>query len=453
MRLEAETVVKNLFGASLYDQGRGFYVCLELLALVWGTQEAGLGILPDDVSKALTIVRRSHDFARRIATNRADVEAELATALDGEGTFETLQQLLNSLIVPIPGRRVVPSWGGRHLYPYVGELIHYDAVSRRATKASLRPVGPRPGSIVSIERYSFRGGGGLAHKILRTDPNFARLSETRSGLVEIVASSNRALARIAKALTAADATPPDTDFLDEREHEAVVKAGTGWPEVLRRGVKNIVTRKHLPRARRVEALMHFVPYCIARHQLDLARIELGMNVDIAIPVDCRSKASPIREAARLSAEEAVGTLGNALLERARAMDVDGLVRPTTAQARKWRDSPKGFFGGTLGTVGALNAMAGKRHFCLRTDLLESLVLALLGPGEERSFSSFCQEVLYDDLRLVVDDRSAGRVNALTRINLAEFEENSRALGLALKDLGFLHSYSDATQIVSAEVTQ
>lgn len=440
MTSNGDAVVKRTFGASLYDQGRGFYVTLELLALIWGTSAAGRGVLPDSV-EPLVFHRRSHDFAQRLATSMDELSREELGYLEGAVTAETLHDLFSSLTVPIPGRRSVPKWGGRHLYPYVGELVHYDAVHRE--KRGKLPPGPQ------IERYFYRGGGGLAHKLLRTDPDRRRLDATRGGLGELVAQSDGPLGRLAKALTEHDSATAETGFIDELEHEAFEVEGSPWPELLRLGVRNIVARSALPQARRVESLMHFVPYCVARHQHACALRALDAGVAPAIPVDCRSAASPIREAARASADEAKGVVYRALERVAQSMGATDLLR---LRSQKWRESSRGFFAGTLGSVGALNAMGGKRHFCLRTDLLESFVLVLLEPGAECSFEDFCSLHLHARLGVVVDSHSAGRERTLSRINRAEFQENAEELARSLRDLGLLHEFSDATRIVRAEVT-
>ena len=57
---------RQAFGGVLVSQGQGFYVTLELLALVWGTSKSMDEVLPS-VSEhpVVEIRRRSHDFARR----------------------------------------------------------------------------------------------------------------------------------------------------------------------------------------------------------------------------------------------------------------------------------------------------------------------------------------------------------------------------------------------------
>ena len=63
----ADKIVKDTFGALLRNQGKGFYVTLELLALIKGAKEAGGEILPAvEKVEGVKVLRRSHDFARRL---------------------------------------------------------------------------------------------------------------------------------------------------------------------------------------------------------------------------------------------------------------------------------------------------------------------------------------------------------------------------------------------------
>ena len=223
---------REAFGAVLAPQGRGYYVTLELLALVWGTLHYDDTVLPSvEDTPVITVERRGHDFARRwmggIDDDISAVEKDLVIGDEGENI---LRALLASLRVPIPNRRSLPAWGGQHLYPYVGELVHYDAVPRRNRE-----------NPVSIERYTYRGGGGLAHMILRADPDIERLAANRSGLRALVTDSGGPLGKLANACAAHDLARPES-FKDEREGQAKVLESR-WIEVLRNGVANVTARE------------------------------------------------------------------------------------------------------------------------------------------------------------------------------------------------------------------
>jgi hypothetical protein len=437
-------VVRQAFGAPLSQQGRGFYVTLELLAICWGTQHGSLAeVLPQLSEQApIRYALRSHDFARRwmAAENLADEERAHVRGDDAEVTLRTL---LVSLRVPIPHRHKLPPWGYQHLYPYVGELIHYDALQKYGRTL--------------MERNTYRGGGGLAHKILRTDPDAGRLNQNRAGLRELVTEDGGPLGRLLKAMGAHDLATRDDEFTDQTETEAIVHGGSRWVEQLREGVKNITIRHSTPRAKKVELLMHWVPYCIARHQIDRATEILGLR-SMSIPVSVDPDAAAMRQAGRRQLDAARSAVNRAVHQVAedRAKQNGGPAgEPFRAllDGGSWKDAPLQFLTGTLATVGALNAHTGRRHFTASLPLLEALVHATLKPDRSVTFEGFCEGVLYDELGLIVDPVSGSRVRLTDDIDHGELARNSEFLAYELKGLGLLEEFSDATRMVHAEVSR
>jgi hypothetical protein len=439
---------RSAFGAVLAPQGRGYYVTLELLALLWGTVHHDDTVLPTPTDqKAITVQRRGHDFARRwMSGNHDDVSADERGFVIGHGAEEILRALLESLRVPIPNRRSIPTWGGQHLYPYVGELIHYDAVPRRNRD-----------NPVSIERYTYRGAGGLAHMILRSDPDEGRLQRNRRGLRALVADSGGPLGKLADACAAHDRAEP-ASFTDEREADSLVLE-TKWVDVLRDGVANITSRTDLARSKQVEMLMHFVPFCLARHQLDRSCLLLE-EAPFVFPVAIVTRPSPIRQISRHELDRARGMIDRSLpvaisQYASKSHPEDPIqaneIRSASERSRTWRNNIVSFFAGTMATVGALNAHTGSRYVTIRLPLLEALVCSSLRPGEEMEFEDFCGAVLMQRLGLVADRRSASSVGLTDRIDAGEFIENESQLAQDLLGLGMMREYSDATRMVHGEV--
>ena len=122
----------------------------------------------------------------------------------------------------------------------------------------------------------------------------------------------------------------------------------------------------------------------------------------------------------------------------------------TERSTKWRDTSRNFFSATMGTIGGLNAMQGKRHFTLQPQLLEAIVLATLD-RKEIAFEEFCRSVLFRDLDLIVDRVSASECERLSNMNLSDFDDNADHLASALEALGLLQQYSDMTKMVTVEV--
>jgi hypothetical protein len=442
----AAEVSRAAFGALLAPQGRGFYIPLELLAIVWGTIQLGKEVLPSpEEQPEIVYLRRSHDFARRwMGGEPEDITAVDRTFVKGDEAPEILRALLISLRVPIPNRRTLPGWGGQHLYPYVGELIHYDAVPRRGKQ-----------NPVSIEQYTFRGGGGLVYRMLRSDPDKERLGEVRSGLSMLAQDSEGPLGQLAKACTSHDRAEP-SPFIDQREKRAEVR-DTVWVDVLRSGVRNITGRDDLSRAKQVELLMHFVPFCIARHQLDCSAELLGED-RVVLPASLVTRTSPIRKISRKEFDHARGLIDRSLDVALKRLgdDVDApekaALLEAAARTRTWRTGITSFFAGTLATSGGLNAHTGSRYVTIQLSLLEALVCAMLPPGREVEFESFCTSILANQLGLIVDHRSASAFGFTDRIDADEFVQNAAQLAQDLSGLGLLSEFSDATRMVRGEVS-
>ena len=443
-RAKAE-VVWDLFGVNIAQQGRGFYVPLELLAIVRGVVELDPDQLLDPGIKTVQYKRSSHDLARRIAVGAELGNSALVGAIDGDDALDTLHALTSSLLVEIPGRRSAPTWYNAHLYPFVGELIHYDAVYRRGK------AGPW------IERYTFRDGGGWAYNVLRNDPDNERRQSTAAGLRELVADSRTPLGRVAESLKAHDSAPNSNEvYSDESEGETVVfDALSPWPEHLRRGVNYIVTRMRVPKATRIESLMHWVPYCLARHQLHLSRHSLQLEREVVF-VDFGRDASALRRRSQNALDGFRKDIVNALIERAKlkaseaesSMDrekYERLARPSTSST----GSPRSFFSESLAAVGALNSTAGKRHFTFKPPMLEALVAATLEPGHEVEFYAFCRK-LFEEYGIVIDERTASEHDLTIDVDGSEFGRNAMTFRDRLLATGLITHYSDATSIVHGE---
>lgn len=437
-KIDGAKICRDAFGAVLTAQGRGYYVTLELLAIVWGTICYKGSAFSSQTSEPIGYTRRSHDFARRCMAGDPLRDNEKGF-IRGDETRGILQALLESLRVPIPGRRVMPGWLGQHLYPYLGELIHYDAAPR--------------GQSVSIERYTYRGGGGLAHRIIRTDPNNARLEANRRNFADLVKDGGGALGDLARACSAHDiGRDKQNPFPDEMEHEAKVYE-TVWVEHLRQGIFNIASR-NIVRAKKIELLMVWVPYCIARHQLNRAT-EILQLPPMFFPAALTVKNGPVRQLARSHLNQARKYVEEALRVTALNSSTDGETHSEAdvqrgANSRAWRAPFLSFFTQTLATVGALNAQVGTRYLTMQLPLIEALVCASLEPNQEIKFEDFCQRTL-SSYQIVAAAGGHSGAGLLARVNAADLAENQEQLAQDLEALGLLTSYSDATRMVHGEV--
>lgn len=435
-------IVQAAFGGALYQQGRGFYSALELLAIVRGSillenveRDAGAfqeRVLP--TSETVSYLRPSHDHARRLLV--ADDQVVPGVFADGE-TMIAVRALLRGIEAPVPGRRSTSDkWQQRHLYPYPAEAVHYDAVERRGR--------------VSVERYQYRGAGGFAHKVLRTDPDLERLASTREALRRLLSDRDTAVGTLLRALARHDevpaVSPGDNGFEDDVEARSLTmltesnSTPTRWMRLLREGVQRILTRSDITEFDRIDGLVHWVPWCVGMHQLAMARGLLGHDADEATTFDAGRTKSAMRTRARRDLGAATMAIKDCLLRGAMDAGSPDLTRGSNA----WWAGPRSFFTTTMFAVGALNANSGQRHFELRPQLMQVIVHALV--DQPLSVDSFCSRVLGEELRIVCDPSSASHLGG-TGIDGRALLTNRDHLVARLDEVGLLRSFSDSTQMV------
>ena len=435
-------VVKECFGGNLLPQGRGFYVTLELLAIAWGVDRVDKRklLLPDC---EIIFQRRSHDFVRRLVTESSEFVESLGSesGIAKKDVLLELGDLFRGLLVPIPFQASTNSWFGYHLFPYVGELIHYDAVNRK-DKLSKEVV-------PTLERYLYRGGGTLVYELLRTDPNKERLGEIREGIRMLTADSDSSLGRLAAVMSSNDFCEPSNSVPDETAKRHDETRDTKLLEVLRDGVHSILSNERVERARKVDYLSHWIPFCLALHQRELAFHICGetqTHIPIAITTD-----PALRAESRKIFERSRRQIRAALVETAKSLAAkkpeDFELLDLAEGGEKWTDDTQLFFSSTLAVIGGVNHNTGRRHFTLKPALVEAVVAGLVPEPEGVRFDTFCQDRLFEKLGLVVDDISANKVGLLRLVNGTTMEQNTAAFSNLLAESGLLLSLSDATRLV------
>jgi hypothetical protein len=375
-------------------------------------------------------LRPTHDFARRIMADgfKGDEEIEEAREILKEDAQIALRGLLQGLESPVPGRRSDQvDWRKVHFYPYPADFIHYDALHRY--------------KVISIERDSYRGGGGLAHRILREDADSGRLERIRSGFRKLLDDSEGPLSKLAQALLSHDKAKGTIGdpFLDQVESNKSTVLESPWVDEIRSGIDNVL-RSSVPNSKKIEALMYWTPFCLIRHQLYLARERLepgSAKIYGKIVVDCQPSNNKVRDRARLDFKHAGAAIVSACEHEAKDWQMDG-------ESDKWMMSARGFFTSTAYAVGLSNANSGVRHFTLKPALLEAIVLAKV--PSQMKFERFCSEVLCDGLGIIADADGAKKYS-IDDIDLSEFGENTERLSETLHELGLLERYSDQTRMV------
>ena len=229
------------------------------------------------------------------------------------------------------------------------------------------------------------------------------------------------------------ADPDDPDGPATRE--------TRWAELLRDGVARVLAREEkLSDFERIDALVRWVPWCLARHQLAMAHRAIGRDENAALVFDAGDGKSAVRARARSELNEALGSIRQGLRRRAEELGSPELL---VGSAKWWKDS-RAFYPTTLFAIGALNANTGSRHHALRPELLQAIVHALV--DEPIEFERFTREIMAGRLGVLCDDHAELDPDALG-LDRRDLRENGLALVARLEETGLARAYSDSTLMV------
>lgn len=418
--LKGPDVSRDLFGGVLEYDGAGHYPGLELLNMVIGV-EGDMKFPPGDT---VAITRTAHDFARRLVWDEEfERHPERRNVLVDEATEDAIRRLMECLQLAIPSSSKKPTWERAHFFPYSQSLIHWDARERH--------------NKIQIQRRYLRGGGAMAYRILRLDPDSKRLDRCRSGFDVLFSSHDSPLERLVAVLAghgAKDGKPKP----DEIERDSLVRNDT-LDDLYRDGVVRIVEHQELSTVSRIKALMNWTGFwlILAQHQ------RAAESIDKPAPylvVDCSGLHPQLRRASQRSLKDAQSLIVHAVDEKVKTAN--------GSLAKKGRNSMRGFFWATAASVKLLNSWKGRRHFTLGLDILETLVLAATRGKSELTFDEFVDDWLYGHCRLVVGRNAAEQSGMLASFDASIFEDNENHLASQMEAAGLLTQYSDATRMVS-----
>lgn len=411
-------VSRELFGGVLDFDAAGHYPGLELLNFVYCSE--GNNPLPSQ--EVVKITRRSHDFGRRLVWdgNFKDDSRRHDVLLNDTDAEETLRELLRCLQLSIPNGTKEPKWSRAHFFPYTPSLIHWDARERYGN--------------IRLERLYLRGGGALAFKILRFDPNAVRLQRIREGFDRLYSATSDSpleiLASFINAQSKVDEQPVSDDI--EKSTRANID---GFENVYRDGILNILEQGDTTSVAKTRAVMGWTALWLVLAQNRRARQSLGMQ-ESPIVCDCGAGSPQLRRVSQRCLQEVLGNIVNAVVK----------AEPKIASAQ--RNKIRSFFWATAAANGFLNAWRGRKHFTLSVDALEMIVLATIPTGSEMPFEQFVTEVLYDQLGIAVGRGAAETSGLINSIDASIFEENEGQLALQMIAAGLVTQYSDATRMVS-----
>lgn len=416
--MKGPEVSRKLFGGVLDFDAAGHYPGLELLNFVYCSE----GDEPLPAGGLVKIKRRAHDFGRRLVWDGSfkDDPRRHSVLLDDTTAEATLRELLRCLQLEIPNGTNEPKWSRAHFFPYTPSLIHWDARERNGD--------------IRLERLYLRGGGALAFKILRSDPNAARLERIRDGFKQLYgATAGSPLEILADFLNGQSKLDMQAG-LDEIE-KATCANVDDFEEVYRNGILNILEQKDATSVAKIRAVMGWTALWLCLMQNRRARKSLDLN-ESPIICDCGAGSQQLRRVSQRCLQEVLGNIVNAVVK----------AEPRIPNAQ--RNKIRSFFWATAAANGFLNAWRGRKHFTLSVDALEMIVLSTIPSGTEMPFERFTTEVLYDWLGMAVGRGAAEASGLVNSIDASIFEENEDQLALQMIAAGLVTQYSDATRMVS-----
>ncbi|MBT2303973.1 hypothetical protein J7E70_26375 [Variovorax paradoxus] len=422
--VKAPAITTAVFGGVFDVDGAGHYPGLELINFVVCSAD---GILPPDGPARLT--RATHDFARRLVTDRLPIELRKEVLIDNHSAH-AVSRLLRCLELDVPNVVKTKSWERTHFFPYTRSLVHWDARTRGSSET------------VQLERRYLRGGGAYAYSVLRRDPDAARLEKVRLGFERLYPAGGSSPLELLGATLRDHGVVDKTPVLDQIEPESVVRDDR-WDNLLRDGMANILGHESLPAVQRVRAVVNWTGICLVL--LECGRAAERLNRPGGLVLDCAGTHSQLRRASQKSFKEQLSNVEDAARSEARQSN----AQISAQQMNKI----KAFMSGTAGTCGLLNAAKGRRHLVLRLEAIETLVMAALRPGREQDFEAFATEWLFERCSLVVGRQAAHQAGLLSAFDASIFEENERRLADQIRAAGMLRVYSDATRMVSVGGTQ
>ncbi len=418
--LSGTAVSIELYGGILDVDGAGHFPGLELINLiVCGTD----GILPIPSFGKIHLKRETHDFARRLVTEKL-ISSERDKVLLGAHSADAVTHLLKCLELNKNSINA-KTWSRTHFFPYTRSLVHWDGRDRKNTE---------------LERTYLRGGGALAHSILRNDPDSVRLANIREGFKDIYPDSkDTPLERVAATLLSHGFkdTVPVQDLVEPRS----IIFNDKLEELYRFGVNNILSYKQLPPVQRIRTLMDWTGIWLVIMQANRSFSYLENQKSFFI-IDCAGAHPQLRRASQKNLKDHISFIENAVEKLAKTKD--GVL------GKHHFGKIRGFFASTAWTCGMLNSFKGKRHFTFRLQAIEALVMAAVGQGDEITFEGFTTDWLGDRCGLIVGREAAASAELLNRFDASIFEENERQFAEQMKATGMLSVFSDATRMVSGD---
>ena len=432
--LKGPRITNALFGGVFNIDGAGHFPGLELINFIICCTD---GILPGAHVHNVKMRRISHDFARRLAADVLPADMRSKVLLD-EQSEHAVAYLLRCLELEVSNTIKTKSWEHTHFFPYTRSLVHWDARGKTAVAS-----GDGADLRILIERRYFRGGGAFAFSVLRHDPEADRLAAIRTGFAELYPEDVKSPLETLAATLLTHGKKDEEPMADMLESNSKV-LNDHWDNLYRDGMRNILSHRTASAVQRIRAVMNWTGMWLVLMEAARSADYLGKSWG-GIVVDCAGAHPQLRRASQKCLKEHLARIEEAVNE-----EVDKEAGSISTQQM---NQIKGFFSNTAATCGLLNSAKGRRHFTIKLDAIDALVLAATSSGKEMAFENFISEFLWERCGLIVGRDAAARAGMLSAFDASIFEENERQFSELMRTTGMLRIYSDATRMVSAEVTQ
>lgn len=423
-KIKGTDLSRSIYGGVLNVDNSGHSAGIELFNFVYfSDSDEFLTQQPE-----IKFFKESHSLARLIAAGELPKDASVRKDVfeQEEPALSVLSKLFSSLQIQPPNLRktTIPAWNRKPFFPYTKSLIHWDIKKNN----------------MSIERIYLRGGGALAFKVLRMDPEHTRLNSIRQGFESLYQDvTNSPLDRLADFFCSdglSKKSGPDTDQIEK----ASEVRNDQMDELYRDGILNILQHASITAVTRIQAIINWTGMWLALMQYQRSCQFLGKSNADGLIIDCCTYSSPLRRLSRRSLKECIREIRKAV----EASDPDHTETKSSKQ-KVWS-----YFNTTCSSLGLFNAHTGTRHFTLKVPVLETIVLALVSHDTEMTFEKFLSDVLYRKLGFVVSRDSAMKEQILEDADTSMFEENENGLSEQMMAAGLLTAYSDATRMVSSK---
>jgi|688.fasta_scaffold13214_6 hypothetical protein len=464
--------MKDLFGGVIHSSGKGFYVGAELFAILSGRLRMEQTDVLEKDSDKLEYVRQSSWIAQILATSTTHSIMEQSEGADNTehvGTSRVLAKSYRGLIDVLPEIFDGSDEQRLMMSDQVGDLLRSLLVPRpfetdRRSSGALKwqtylfsPVVPELISDETIvkkdglelSRNQYRGAGALAYQMLcrsKDENEDFRFQSTNEGLKKLVSPREDGLFQLFSKMRELSLTKfSDTEVHDYAPKEVLTlnsfatTIDTNAARDFRSATLAILSLPDsVTNFRKTKYLLYLSGFFTARHVLE-----------------CSQKKVEEQDASRVS-----------VLSFSRNPQIETLSRETRSRHSRVVDNavkmlhdgipnrePSSFYNKTSQNLGFIDLRGRFMNYTLKLPLLEALIFAACSREELDNGISLDEfdVVLWKKYQFLVGPTSAKLAEAETGFETfippSVFQENLQSLSKNLEQLGFLNSYSDATQIL------